>query len=220
MEWVARYGLVAVFLGTFAEGETVLFGAGVLAARGSLGLAAVLVTAWAGAMAGHVFWFGAGRRWGRRVLAVLRVAPARIRFVNGLVARHPVTAIVLLQYLYGVRVAGAAILGVTTLPFRRFVLIEAVNCAAWAALVGGTGYVAGAAASQWFEGGDWWLSLILAVLVLVLVGRAAVRRVELRTRPTSRKSPSGSRAPRDGGPTSAWSRARATARTRPRSPRP
>ena len=175
-----RYGLIAVFLGTFVEGETVLFSAGVLAGHGILPLPAVIAVAWAGAVIGHGFWFLVGRWWGGRALTFLKVPADKVAHVKSLVHRHPISSIVLLQYMYGLRIVGATILGVTRLGVARFMSIEAVNCVVWAAAVAGAGSLIGEAAGRWFHGWARWASIGVTALVLYLVVSRVFRAVERR----------------------------------------
>jgi membrane protein DedA with SNARE-associated domain len=51
--WISRYGYLAVFLGTFLEGDTTLVLAGFTAHRGYLGLPQVIAAACAGTLAGQ-----------------------------------------------------------------------------------------------------------------------------------------------------------------------
>src|ERR1051325_4806479 len=64
-----KFGYLAVFVGTFLEGETILVMAGFFAERGYLHLLGVILTAFAGAFVGHVFWFWLGRTQGVKLLA-------------------------------------------------------------------------------------------------------------------------------------------------------
>jgi len=180
MEFVEHYGLIAVFFGTFAEGETVLFGAGVLAAHGMLPLGGVISVAWCGSMAGHLFWFGMGRWWGARALRTLKVTDEKIARVDGLVHRHPIASIVLLQYLYGLRLAGATILGVTRLGYVKFIVVEGINCVFWAGLVGSAGYLIGEAAAHWFHGWAKYAWIAITAMVLYLVLSRLLKSVEQR----------------------------------------
>lgn len=180
MEFVSRWGLLAVFLGTFAEGETILFTAGILASQGALPLWGVVACAASAATIGHAFWFVMGRRWGGRTLRALRVPDDKVHRVNEMVMRHPVASIVLLQYLYGLRLVGAVMLGVTTVPLGMFAAIEAVNCVVWAVLVAGAGYQLGTAAQTWLTGPARWIGIALTAVVLFLVVRAVSRSIEKR----------------------------------------
>lgn len=180
MAFLAKFGLFAVYAGTFAEGETVLFTAGILAANGVLSLTGVFLVGWLGSMTGHLFWFGMGHWWGARVLRLLHVTDAKFARIDLLVQRNPVVSIVLLQYMYGLRIAGAAILGVTRLNFFRFLAIETVNCAVWAMLIAGTGYVVGEAATLYFHGWIRWVLIACTALVLAFVVKSILRDVERR----------------------------------------
>jgi membrane protein DedA with SNARE-associated domain len=63
-----KFGYLAVFVGTFLEGETILVMAGFFAERGYMDIFIVALVAALGAYAGHVFWFWLGRRYGVRLL--------------------------------------------------------------------------------------------------------------------------------------------------------
>ena len=64
-----KFGYLAVFVGTFLEGETILVMAGFFAERGYLKLPFVIATACCGAYSGHVFWFWLGRTQGVREIS-------------------------------------------------------------------------------------------------------------------------------------------------------
>ena len=63
-----KFGYLAVLVGTFLEGETILVLAGFFAERGYLRLPLVIVCAFSGAYVGHVFWFWLGRSQGVKLL--------------------------------------------------------------------------------------------------------------------------------------------------------
>src|SRR6266852_4343680 len=63
-----KFGYIAVFVGTFLEGETILVMAGFFAQRGYLELMGVIAVAASGAYVGHVFWFWLGRTKGVQLL--------------------------------------------------------------------------------------------------------------------------------------------------------
>jgi membrane-associated protein len=166
---ISRHGLLAVLVGTFLEGEGVLLAASVAAARGLLSPVGVWLTAAVGAWAGHLLWFSAGRRFGSQLLSRSRWLAAKSAEADRIVEAHPKTAIFLLQYLYGVRMAGALALGLTRLSWRRFSLYEAVNCLVWAALLTAVGYLVGSASAEFLHGWIRWAWAAASLLVLLAV---------------------------------------------------
>ncbi len=144
MEWAAwlNHSLpAAAALGAFLEGETLLLAASALAHLKGMDPWPLWAAASLGAWLGHAFWFGVGRLMGRERILALRPSwrPA-LEKADALVKRRPVLSLVALQYAYGLRLAGAVALGLSSLALPLFLAIQAFNCMAWAALVvaGGT----------------------------------------------------------------------------------
>ena len=173
---VSRYGLLAVFGGTLLEGEGILIVAATLSAQGVLDPVRVWLTASTGAWLGHMFWFITGRVIRDRRLALGSAAfRARAAQIKRLIEDRPVTAILLLQYLYGLRLVGALAFGLTEFSLLRFVLYQIVNCLVWAGLIGGVAYLLGGLVTEIFHGWFKWIwmaaSAILVVMLLRFVGR-------------------------------------------------
>ncbi len=166
---IKEYGLWAVFIGTFFEGEFVLITAGILAGEGMLNPAGVWVSAFLGAWTGHVFWFLMGRMLGaRRILPKLKKYENQVAEVNRIILNHPKTAIFSLQYLYGMRVVGAVGFGITDLSFVKFLFYEAINCMIWAVMVLSAGWIMGETFVHIFRGWLRWVWIGLSLLLFVL----------------------------------------------------
>lgn len=169
MKLVSTYGLFALFVGTFIEGEGVLIVVGILTGEGLFNPFSVWLTASLGAWLGHLFWFLIGRKFGSNYL--LPRFKERVAIIDQVVRSHPKTAIFVLQYLYGVRIIGAIALGLTKLSFGRFLFYEAANCLVWAAAVGGVGYILGEAVKNVFYGWVRWVWIALSLIILLLISR-------------------------------------------------
>src|SRR5712692_10008758 len=140
-----KFGYLAVFVGTFLEGETILVLAGFFAERGYMHLPLVMVWAFGGAYAGHVFWFWLGRTQGVRLLD--RFPKMRKHFGRGirLFERYGAPAIFITQWLYGLRITCAVIIGISRISMIKFLVYEAVTCVVWSIVIGAAGYYFGRA---------------------------------------------------------------------------
>jgi len=143
-----RFGYLAVFVGTFLEGETILVMAGFFAERGYLRLPLVVVTACAGAYVGHVFWFFLGRTQGVKLLD--RFPKMKRHFGKGirLFERYGAPAIFITQWLYGLRITCAVIIGISKVSTIKFLLYEALTCIVWAIIIGTAGFYFGRAVER------------------------------------------------------------------------
>ena len=145
-----QFGYIAVFIGTFLEGEAILITAGFFAARGYLNEILVGVVAFAGAYVGHLFWFWLGRRHGVKLLD--RFPRLRKHFGKGMrvFERYGAAAIIITQWLYGLRLTAAVILGMSRISTLKFVAYEALSCGIWAAVITAAGFYFGHAIEALF----------------------------------------------------------------------
>ena len=140
-----KFGYLAVFLGTFLEGEAILVMAGFFAERGYMNAVIVAIVAFVGAYAGHVFWFWLGRRHGVRLLD--RFPKMKAHFGRGIrmFERYGAAAIVITQWLYGLRITCAVVVGMSRISLIKFLFYEGISCAVWAVAITALGYYFGAA---------------------------------------------------------------------------
>ena len=143
-----QFGYLAVFVGTFLEGEAILVAAGFFASRGLLKLVPVGVVAFAGAYIGHVFWFWLGRTQGVKLLD--RFPRMKKHFGKGIriFERYGAPAIFITQWLYGLRITCAVIIGISRISTLKFLIYEAITCAVWAIIIAGAGFVFGTAVER------------------------------------------------------------------------
>ena len=147
-ELVRQYGYVAVALGAFAEGETVLLVAGYAAQRGWLQWPLVAAIAAIAATMGDQMFFFLGRRFGPQLLARFPRLRARLPRVQTLLDRGGPWAIVSVRFLYGLRIAGPVLIGVAGIAPWRFVIFNAIGAMLWAPMITGLGWFFGTAMVQ------------------------------------------------------------------------
>jgi membrane protein DedA with SNARE-associated domain len=143
---VERYGLIAVFLGCMAEGESTAILAGFFAHQRVFELWHAYAIVFLGAFSGDALLFVAGRHFaGTRLVRRLRNAPGFDR-AFALVQEHPVIFVLINRYAYGVRLAGGVAAGLSGIPMPKFLALNALSAAVWACLFSSLGYVFGLAA--------------------------------------------------------------------------
>jgi membrane protein DedA with SNARE-associated domain len=143
-----KFGYLAVFVGTFLEGETILVMGGFFAERGYMTLPLVILVAFSGSYIGHVCWFWLGRTQGVRLLD--RFPRLRKHFGKGirLFERYGAPAIFITQWLYGLRITCAVIIGISKISTIKFLIYEALTCAVWAIVIGLAGFYFGRAVER------------------------------------------------------------------------
>ena len=142
---IQAYGYVVILIGTFVEGETVLVLGGFIAHRGYLHLPWVITAAFAGSICGDQLFFFLGRRHSE---ALLRRRPSwknHVEKVRTRVDRFGTPFILIFRFLYGLRTVAPFVIGMSTVPAPRFVLLNAVGALVWAVAVGCGGYLFGEA---------------------------------------------------------------------------
>lgn len=142
---VDTYGYLAVLLGTFLEGETILVLGGFAAHRGYLALPWVIVAAFLGSLCGDQLFFFLGRKHSQAVLARRPAWKARTDKANRLLERFRTPFILAFRFLYGLRTVSPFVIGMSSVPARQFILLNAVGALVWAVVVGMGGYLFGSA---------------------------------------------------------------------------
>jgi membrane protein DedA with SNARE-associated domain len=169
-DFVVHYGYLAVFLGTVAEGETILIAAGFAAHGGLLDWRLVMLVAMIGGTLGDQLAFLLGRWKGKALLRRLPVLARREPRIRQLLHRYDAILILSVRFLYGLRIAGPAILGSYHLPLLRFAFFNAIGAAIWSVLVTGAGYAFGVTVNALV--GD--IEQMEGVIVFVIIALGAV----------------------------------------------
>lgn len=141
--FIANYGAIVIFIGAMLEGETMVVLAGFLAHQGVIDVRIVAIAAFAGSFAGDQAWFWAGRRFtGHPFIERQRKRPL---FAAALarVEAHPVAFILAFRFLYGLRTISPLAVGVSSVPARLFMVLNAVSAVAWALLITAIGWTFG-----------------------------------------------------------------------------
>lgn len=167
---IAKYGLLAIFAGAGIEGEAVVVTGGVLAGRGFIPLAGVMVAAALGSFMLDQAWFHAGRRF-RDHPRIRRIAekPAFAR-AERFIERHPRKFIMAFRFIPGMRTIGPVAVGMSHIATRLYVGLNLLAAAIWAPLLASIGYWLGHRATSVLQiiGGVGTRIFGIAVAVIVI----------------------------------------------------
>ena len=146
MNWeliIGSYGYIALLLGTFLEGETILILAGFAAHLGYLYLPWVILVAFLGTLSGDQLSFYLGRRQSRFFLDTHPAWQRRLERVERLFERYQTLLILGFRFLYGLRTVTPFVLGRSGVGRGYFFLLSTVGAMVWALVVGIGGYLFG-----------------------------------------------------------------------------
>jgi membrane protein DedA with SNARE-associated domain len=177
---IEHYGYLALFIGTFLEGETILVLGGIAAQQGWLELPWVITVAFVGSLAGDQLAFLIGRRWGRAILARFPSWQAKVTRIQARMNRYLDLWMLTFRFFYGLRNPTPFVLATCGVPLARFSLLNAIGALIWAAAGAGGGYLFGHALERALgEMKQYSLILVGGLLVLgglVVLGRRLWRR--------------------------------------------
>jgi len=140
---IDSYGYLAVLVGAFLEGETILALAGLACYRGYMDFYTVVVVAMIAGFAGDQFFFYLGRTRGATLLARRPHLRERAHRFDALLSRWHAPLIVMIRFMYGFRIAGPILLGMGRVARWKFVVFNFIGAAIWAPLIASIGYLFG-----------------------------------------------------------------------------
>jgi membrane protein DedA with SNARE-associated domain len=140
---IETYGYIALVIGTFLEGETILVLGGVAAKLGYLKLPWVILSAFAGSLCGDQLLFFLGRYQGQWILQKIPTWKRRADKVHRVLERHRIPIILGFRFVYGFRTITPLVLGMSRVPIIEFVVLNIISAALWATTFGSLGYIFG-----------------------------------------------------------------------------
>jgi len=142
--WIQQYGYVAVFIGTFFEGESVALLGGFIAHGRLLDLTLVMVVTFAGSFCGDQTAFWLGRRYGSRWKPKSLIVQRRMAQAEDLLNRYQIPVLLGFRFVYGIRNATPFVAGsITSIAWPRFILLNAAGALIWATSIPAIGFYFG-----------------------------------------------------------------------------
>lgn len=165
-------------VGLVVPGETGMIVGGFIVSQGNAELGIMMAVAVAGAVIGDSIGYEIGRHFGpalRRTRVGRAMGEQRWSQAEAYLRTRGGRAIFLARFLAVVRSLVPALAGVTRMPYRKFLLYNALGGALWASIYVAIGYFAGRSYDQVasaIEGAGWIvLALVLVIVAIVVTGR-------------------------------------------------
>ncbi len=142
--FLAKYGYIAILLGTVFEGESIMIMGGFSAHRGYLKLLPwVVLAGFVGNFIQNQVYFVLGRRFGNRTVAKHPDWKPRLQQVNGWLQRFQSALTIGLRFVPGFRMIGGVAIGMSDVSTGRFVVLNLIGAVLWAVIIGFLGFLCG-----------------------------------------------------------------------------
>jgi membrane protein DedA with SNARE-associated domain len=145
---IEQYGLIAVFLGCVAEGESAALLGGFFAHQHVFVLWQAFLAAAIGAFAGDSCFFILGRSFADHPFVVKLKGRPGFSHAYRLVSTHPDIFVLSNRFIYGLRLVGGIAAGLSGIAVTRFVILNVISSIVWAGLFTTIGYVFGLGAER------------------------------------------------------------------------
>jgi len=165
-----QYGYALIFLGTLAEGETILMLGGYFAYQGYLNLGGVICTAFVGAVCGDQLFFYIGRHHAKGLLQRFPKLREKVQVALHRVENHQVKIVLTMRFLWGLRIALPISLGLTNMKLRRFFWLNLISASVWSCVFAAVGFGASKLFSKVVDDLHRYEYWIAGLLVLIALG--------------------------------------------------
>ncbi len=169
--YLSAYGPVAIFLGAFFFGESVIIAAAFLASQGLWSVWELFLLAFLGTVISDAVWFSGG--FGLNKL-ISKGANNQSRLEKVVSSIQKITkgksflSLLFIKFLYGTRIITIFYLGSQKLPFRKFLIFNSLGTIIWLIVVVFIGWSLGQG-TKFLSVDLNHIEIILSVLILVII---------------------------------------------------
>jgi membrane protein DedA with SNARE-associated domain len=190
MEWyilfLQKYGYLSILIGTLVEGDITLAMGSIFARQGLMNFWLLIVFAIVGSLTSQISFYFLGRWQGMAVVKRFPGLQVGYPKAHALVKRFGSFGILIVQYLYGMRLATSFVLGTLKLNIFSFIFWLLLAISIWAIVIATAGYTLGIAIHYLVSRMQILLTLIAAVIVaLILAYRWVWRWTERQANPSA-----------------------------------
>jgi membrane protein DedA with SNARE-associated domain len=175
--YLAVAGVIGVeSFGVPAPGQTIMVAAAIYAGAGRLNVVAVAAIAFVAAVLGDNIGYWIGVRGGRRIVhrfgKYVLITPERLERAERFFARRGNRIVVVARFIDGLRHLNGVIAGITAMPWRTFLIYNAIGAALWVGWWTTISYLLGTHLVEIIEQVHrykWWAMAVVAVAVAAYI---------------------------------------------------
>jgi membrane protein DedA with SNARE-associated domain len=181
--YIAKYGYIGIFVGTFFEGETTVLIGGIFSKLKYMDVNRVILWAFLGTFIGDCTFFTLGRLCGRGIIERYEFLRSKVPLANKIIKKHGNFIIFMIRFLVGIRAIILVLLGCTNIGLTKFVLFNAANSILWSIIITLIGYLFGNVVYVFVSDINKYQNYIIpvtlvAVTILILIYRRIIREKE------------------------------------------
>jgi membrane protein DedA with SNARE-associated domain len=171
--YLAVAGLIGVeSFGVPAPGQTLMVAAAIYAGSGRMNIFGVAAVAFVAAVLGDNVGYWIGVRGGRRLIhrfgKYVFITPERLEKAEHFFARRGNRIVLIARFIDGMRQLNGVIAGLTAMPWRTFLMYNAIGAFVWVGWWTGIAYVLGNHIEAIFEIGHRYMWPAIGVVVLAV----------------------------------------------------
>lgn len=179
---IAHYGYLALFIGTFLEGETIMLLCGFAAFTGHMDLTLVMLAGGAGTFFGDQLYFYIGRWKGMAVFERWPKLKTKAYRVACLLHRYRYAVILSFRFFYGLRNVTPFVIGMSPIKAWQYFGLNLVAAVVWSVTFASLGYLFGSAAEGVLHDVKQVEMYIFGVIILLAVAVWIIRKLRGKAR--------------------------------------
>ncbi len=179
MDWsalISHYGYLAIFIGTFFEGETVLLLGAYAVHQHIFNFWILIAIAMLGSFTGDQLYYQIGKKYGEPFIQNRPKLAVRFDQASQFIERYPNLTILLMRFAWGLRTIIPLSFGIKKYSILRYMLVNILACFIWAFVVVSVGLQM----SHWLHQ---LLKMlvpqhhVIMVIVIMLIGIAMIKAI-------------------------------------------
>jgi membrane protein DedA with SNARE-associated domain len=185
--YLAIAGVIGVeSFGVPAPGQTIMVAAAIYAGAGRMNVFVVALISFLAAVLGDNIGYWIGVRGGRRVVhrfgRYILITPERLDWAERFFARRGNRIVVAARFIDGLRQLNGVIAGITAMPWRTFLIYNAIGAALWVGWWTTVSYLLGVHLVTIFDHAHRYKWVAIAVIVLAVAAYAILHVRHIRRR--------------------------------------